>query len=381
MARERTKFQGVYQRQHSVRRHAGRCDVCYDITYKSPDGKKVWEKVGWTSEGYTAQVASQVRAERVRDLRHGSMSQHLNFAQISRSKKMTFGEGFDLYKKEWLYQVKSAKGCEHVYLSYIAPHLKDKPLSSINALDIERIKSAMHAKSYSAQTIRHALGLVRAVYRKLIAWDVYIGTCPTDKVVMPRVDAGRTRFLNKEEAQTLLNTLKQHTPTWHDITLMSLHTGMRLGEVLALRWEDVNLEVQHVHVRDAKSGSRTVLLTNETKSMLQEREPRTYGLIFPARNTTGSTVKISSYASATFPRIVKQLGFNDGITDRRQKVVFHTLRHTFASWLAIEGVPLYVIGELLGHKTLEMTKRYSYLCPDAKKEAVAHLDRMVHRST
>ena len=56
--------------------------------------------------------------------------------------------------------------------------------------------------------------------------------------------------------------------------------------------------------------------------------------------------------------------------DRRHKVVFHTLRHTYCSWLATEGVPLYVIGEMVGHSSMEMTKRYSHLCPDKRSQTV-----------
>jgi site-specific recombinase XerD len=62
----------------------------------------------------------------------------------------------------------------------------------------------------------------------------------------------------------------------------------------------------------------------------------------------------------------KALGLNDGATDRRQRVVFHALQRPFGSWLAIRGAPLYIIGSLMGHSTLEMTKRYAHLCPDAK---------------
>ena len=75
--------------------------------------------------------------------------------------------------------------------------------------------------------------------------------------------------------------------------------------------------------------------------------------------------------------MVKALSLNDGITDPRDRVVFHTLRHTFASWLAIQGTPIYTIKELMGHKTLAMTERYSHLIPDAKRQAVKGLTGML----
>ncbi|WP_084312934.1 tyrosine-type recombinase/integrase [Desulfobulbus elongatus] len=78
--------------------------------------------------------------------------------------------------------------------------------------------------------------------------------------------------------------------------------------------------------------------------------------------------------SKTFPRIVDMIGLNDGVTDPRDKVVFHTLRHTFASWLVQSGVQLHIVGELLGHSTLEMTRRYSHLTPEIKSAAVGTID-------
>ncbi len=69
----------------------------------------------------------------------------------------------------------------------------------------------------------------------------------------------------------------------------------------------------------------------------------------------------------------KEIGFNKGITDNRQKVSFHTLRHTFASWLAIQGTSLYEIKELMGHKSITMTERYAHLMPDVKLKAVNKL--------
>jgi len=237
--------------------------VCFDITYKTHTGKKVWEKVGWASENYTAQMAAQIRAERMRSLRHGDMP------EIRRKKGLTFAEAFELYRKDWLVQVKSAAVDESRY----ARHLKDSigPLlfSLVTPLDLDRLKTSMLAKGYSAQTIKHALALVRRVYRKLKDWGVYAGAVPTEKVAMPRVDAARTRYLTQEEAQELLDTLKGRSEVWHDITLMSLHTGMRLGEILELRWEDINFSSGHIHIRDAKAGSRTAFLTSETNALLQ----------------------------------------------------------------------------------------------------------------
>src|SRR5512139_3863433 len=80
-------------------------------------------------------------------------------------------------------------------------------------------------------------------------------------------------------------------------------------------------------------------------------------------------------------RIQKVAGrlFNKGVKDRRQQVTFHTLRHTFASWLALQGESLMTIRELLGHKSFAMTQRYAHLMPDEKKKATLKLEQAFNK--
>ncbi|MFV0348195.1 MAG: tyrosine-type recombinase/integrase, partial [Halodesulfovibrio sp.] len=77
--------------------------------------------------------------------------------------------------------------------------------------------------------------------------------------------------------------------------------------------------------------------------------------------------------SHLFTQLVDELGLNADVTDKRHKIVFHTLRHTFASWMAIDGVDIYRIKELMRHKTISMTMRYAKLSPDANRSAVEGL--------
>lgn len=363
--RKKTKFIGVYQRQHSTRRHQGRPDICFDITYKDVCGKKRWEKVGWISEGYTATLASEVRAERLRIIRHSEIIPSIAQTNLS------FAKAFHEFDQRHLYQLKTAQEDRRRFRSYLKS-LHDKQLASITHLDLEDIKRKMANKNYSPQTIKHALSLVRRVFRKMDEWELFHGKTP--RIEMPKVDASRTRFLKPKEADDLLNALKERSETWHAIALLSLKTGMRLGEILSLRFEDLDLDSKVLHLRDAKAGSRAVILSDDACEIFKTRL-RPLGLVFPARGTGGKG--ISSGASKSFGLAVKDVGLNKGITDPRQKVVFHTLRHTFASWLAIKGVPLYTIGELLGHKSIEMTQRYSHLCPDSKRDAVNSIDDLL----
>jgi integrase len=94
-------------------------------------------------------------------------------------------------------------------------------------------------------------------------------------------------------------------------------------------------------------------------------------LVFPGRGG----VKIIQISDA-FDRAVDVVGLNLGVTDKRMKVVFHTLRHTYASWLVERGESLYTVKELMGHSTLAMTERYSHIGNNTLKNAVSKLDEV-----
>ena len=113
-------------------------------------------------------------------------------------------------------------------------------------------------------------------------------------------------------------------------------------------------------------------MTEEVKAMLLDRRPPSPSeCVFKARD--GGPIKT---VSRTFDRVAGTIGLNNGIEDPRYKVVFHTLRHTFASWLALNGETIQTIAELLGHRTLAMTQRYSHLTGDHKKRAVLAMEKL-----
>jgi len=260
------------------------------------------------------------------------------------------------------------------YTCHIAPRFSSTPLDRITPLALETFKQELLGKGLAPASARLILGDIRRIYRKLISWNLYSGTVPTDGLKMPRADNARIRYLTPDEAERLLDALKTRSPSWWRMAMISLHTGMRIGEILSLRGSDINLPSRVVHVRDAKAGTRMAHMTDAVAPVFEDVMPATPdGLLFCSRE--GKPLRVTD-TSNTFAKVIKALGFNDGLTDRRQKVVFHTLRHTFCSWLAIRGVPLYTIGELVGHSSLEMTKRYSHLCPDTKRKAISHVEVM-----
>ena len=120
-----------------------------------------------------------------------------------------------------------------------------------------------------------------------------------------------------------------------------------------------------------KQGSFKAFMTDEVKAILRANLPQdSNDFVFKPRiHKHEMVLRVSGFFQRTADRL-----FNKGIEDRRQKVVFHSLRHTFGSWLAIQGTPILAIKELMGHKSLAMTERYAHLSPDMKKQAVSQLE-------
>lgn len=369
--RKSTKYRGVYQRESAVRRHQGRPDICFDIAYRDVNNRLVWEKIGWQSEGYSAAMASQVRSERLRAQRHGDV------APVARRRGVpTLSQAWDRYREEWLLtETKHPEKDINRWENHLAP-LGQKALTAVTPEVLDQLRAKLRKRDLSPQTITHVLSLLRRVMLRARRWGMWSGPNPFEDYKMPQVNNERFRFLTVAEAEMLLEAVcgLGYRMATYRICLTSLHTGMRAGEIHALRWEQVDLANLAINIADSKSGMpRQTIITPRLAASLEAQRGETggAGLVFP-----GNEGKERREVSKAFSRKVEELGFNAGITDRRGRVVFHSLRHTFASWLAMAGVPLYQIAGLLGHTTVEMTRRYAHLCPQGVRRAVGQVEAL-----
>jgi integrase len=368
MKRTRTKHLGVYELKSETKKHNRKADVCFYVTYKH-DGKKIWEKVGWASEGYSAKLASELRGDRVRSIRHGE--------ELPKEKVQApyFKEVAKKYN-EWVEKNKSRSGRDDKYLykNHLAPAFDDKSLNEISSFDLERLKNKLIKEGYAPGTVKHCLVLIRQIFNKAIQWGFFEGKNPIKGVKLPVLRNQRERFLTYDEANLILGELKNKSEQLHDMALLSLHCGLRAGEIFNLKGQDIDFENELINVADPKNReSRKAYMTNAVKEVLSARKTSSPDeFVFKDKKHSG---KINSI-SQTFSRAVKNLGLNDGITDPRQKITFHSLRHTFASWLALQGETILTIRELLGHKTLDMTMRYAHLIPEQKRRATMNLERL-----
>lgn len=237
----------------------------------------------------------------------------------------------------------------------------------------------------SPQSIKHVLRLVSRIYRKAAKWGLYNGENPVgpDKAEMPVVRNERTRYLTPEEVRVLLTELKKNPwtkeskdlddPVLHDIVMVSLLTGARAGEVFGLRGRDVDLNTGIVTFVDTKNGSsRHVPAPDTLQEVFRTRMPiNPSDYIFKSKK--GGKIKEVSHR---FDRVVNDLGFNKSVTDPRDKVTFHTLRHTFCSWAVLSGTPLRTVMDLSGHKSLAMLQRYAHLSGEDRRRATSAVEGM-----
>jgi integrase len=357
------KFAGVYFTESKMRRWRERPDRCYSIMFRDLEtGKLRWERCGWASDGWTPEAAQRRRHELLESDRAGDYKPK----QERKLEKITFGELMTRYL-EWADENKKrARDDRSLNKNWLEPLLAGKTLSSISPLDLERIKKNMRDAGKSEATQRHALCLVRQTFNKAIEWRLWTGENPCKSIRFPRPNNARQRFLSYDEADRLMEALEKKSTQIPRIAKMSLYSGMRLSEIFSLRWSSVDLRNNIITVLDAKNGeSRPIFITDQIRAVLDDLTPGPADeLLFKTKQ--GKPV---AWLSKSFGDVVTILGLNKGLEDRRQKITFHSLRHTFASWAAMSGIPLFVIGQALGHRTSIMTQRYAHLSPDSQRAA------------
>ncbi len=239
----------------------------------------------------------------------------------------------------------------------------------------------MEKKGRAPRSIQYAFTCIQMVISHAIKLGYYQAVNPI--LALPKnsrlkFDNRKTRFLSHEDADRLLEVLAKKSEQVCDMTLLSLHCGLRFGEIAALTWGDIDQTHGFITLRDTKSGKdRTVTMTGEVTEMFKSRDGKYGELVFSCR-----TGKPQRMLSRTFARTVEELGFNDGVndSDRKQKITFHSCRHTCASWLVMVGVPLYTVQKILGHSTIAMTERYAHLAPKEFKAAANLMEQGIAES-
>lgn len=267
-----------------------------------------------------------------------------------------------VYAKEWMLRV------------HLIPYFGAKTLDQIGPADIEDFKAKKLDEGCQKKSINNHVMTLRKMLNLALEWGV------VEKV--PKVKAFKLKtnfvtddmFLGFDEAERFIRAAPKE---WLAFLIVAIKTGLRLGELLALKWEDIDLVTGQIVVRRTlwngqegppKGGlNRIVPLSDEAITTLKAHRAAT--LLKSAYVFCDSTGKRLTHSM--LKDVVPKTCLKAGLAKR---ITTHGLRHSFASHLVMRGVSLRAVQELLGHESIEMTLRYSHLSPDVKRDAVKLLD-------
>ena len=270
----------------------------------------------------------------------------------------------DVYLKEG-----SARNYEHHLLTHILPALGDRDITSVTRSDVQALHSSLRDRPSAADYVLCVLG---SLYTRLIKdWELVDMRNP---VTGARRFGSRLveRFLTPEERMRLHAYLEagvripcgtrghvERTTAWA-LKLLSF-TGLRRDEALGLKWSMIDWQHAVLNLPDTKTGQRSVPVSSQTMALLREIRETTgisaSGFVIESR--TGGRLRS---LNRTWERLRAEIGLED--------VRIHDLRHSFASDALMGGVPLAVVGKILGHRQVRTTQRYAHLADHVVRDAL-----------
>lgn len=360
------KTKGIYKRGN-----------VFWIAYAGLDGKIIRE----SSKSTKFKDAEDLIIQRKQSIREGKMP------EVKVIKNYTFNDLVKDYLK-WAERQRASSQKELV-INQLKERFGKLPLRRFDTKLVEAYQSErLHAGkkvlkndeivANKPATINRHIATLKHMFTKAVEWDMVEEETlkRVRRVKMLEENNRRLRYLTKEECQKLIESCVDYLKP---IVITALNTGMRKGEILALKWDNVDLNNGFI-LLDAgmtKNGERREIPINATlRATLEElykgtvKKPRRIDVpyVFYDSNTGKAFVRLQR----CFISACKKANIRD--------FRFHDLRHTFASHLVMAGIDLTTVKELLGHKELTMTLRYAHLAPAHKVKAVDILDQALQNS-
>jgi len=344
--------------------YKGKRGITYHIVY-SLNGRRKTETIGPDKK-----LAEKVLYKRLTEVAEN------RYLDVKKEKKVRFED----FAEDYLAlhsKLKKSYYTDSKIINLLKKSFSGMYLYEITSLDVEKFKSTRakeikkskskngKEKPVSPATVNRTLAVLKSMFNKAILWGK-VDCNPCKGVKLFKENNQRLRFLEKEEIDKLLSNCCEHLKP---IVIVALHTGMRKSEILGLKWHDIDVKRNIIHLLNTKNGEKREVPMNEIvqKTLIGVRKnPESQYIFCNKDGKPYGDIKKSFFTAITKSDIVD---FH-----------FHDLRHTFASQLVMSGIDLNTVRELLGHKSLEMTLRYSHLSPDHKKRAVDILSRNLSKT-
>lgn len=249
---------------------------------------------------------------------------------------------------------------------HLIPSFGDVPLKEFSSQLVENFQSKLIRQNFTAATVNKYVGILKTMLSKAVDWEL----CTEEilrslrKVKQLKNVNKRLRYLSIDECAKLLQCCSPHLKP---IVLFAMFTGMRKGEILNLTWDQIDFKHGYILVEKTKKNERKEIpLSNSLKEVLMTlpRHPHVPYVFFNPK-----TLKPYTGVKRAFHTACRRAGIRD--------FHFHDLRHTFASQLAMSGVNIAAIKELLGHKDIKMTMCYSHLASEYKQIIMNHAEKLI----
>ena len=363
--RHKTRYPGVYYiiGKSTV---SNKPEKIYYIQYRL-NGRQVEERAGrQILDAMTPSQASLIRAARIKGERIPNKEKRIQ--QQNEPKQLTFDKLWNEYEAAKGH----LKGLTHQrnqYYKHVSPSIGSMLPEQLTASDIDRLRSQLHQNQYAPQSIKHILSQIN----RLVNFGASRGLCDPlgFKMEYPKFDNTKTEYLTTEQRNKLLQVLEDEANIDLSCFLkVVMFTGMRKMEVLKLQWHDVDLDNNFILIRDPKGiRGETIPVNKHTReALITMKEKYDSDFVFPSPH---GGVRDRSAFVRQLRRIRNEVGLPDDFR------MVHGMRHSFATYLAEQGVDLYVIQKMLGHKHYQTTQRYAHLTDKTIRKASDVADKMV----
>jgi len=376
-------MRGSIVKRRSKSKKNGKPVDLYYLVYQVGQKQK-WESV---PPPRTRKHAEKLLAERLSQVHGGTFAEQ---------KRATFAE----FKATWMEKYaepevrpSTLSMYQSLFKIHIIPHLGDKQLSSLSVEDLQGFKSRKLKEGLSPQTVKHMTRLIRQMFNHAVDWD-YITRNPALKVKDPKIPKRKADFLTPKEVRLLLASL----PGKHyAMILTAITSGLRIGELLAMKWSNLDWQSGTYHVQETltrkrdtqeagladvktESSAQPVDLTPTCLDALREhqREQKEIRLKREDYQDQGLVFALDSGKPMNDGNVVNRI-FHPALDDAGlRRINLHSLRHTCASLLIAQGENPKYVQKQMRHASVQITfDTYGHLMPGTGRDAARRLDEVL----
>jgi integrase len=262
-----------------------------------------------------------------------------------------------------------ARTKKYILKSSLIPFFGRMPVKDIKVYHIEQFKARRVKDGLANKSIKNHLSVFNKCLTCAYEWLVIAAKPP--KILWPKCPPPETDYLSPDECELIVSHAKGIV---HEMILMALRTGMRQGELKGLQWSSIDWENRVVIIKHSQCDrEKTIGAPKNNRIRSIPLDPDLYEILYRRRGSTGYVFTNAKRKALTqdwltyhLDKACKEAGL--------RRITWHVLRHTFASHLAMRGVPLNTVQTLLGHSTIVMTMRYAHVAPSTLRSAIALLN-------